>query len=180
MYKGPTVSILHKTYDKCVKTHFLEPVLNCLLNKWTMKEWGKKQLICTTSLLREPWLLEGIPLLKFREPSEWKRERESVEVALYYHSLDAVSSSPAVPEWGHLGVRSDILSNCIILLSMLTGYVIFRRSVPIIRARLSQRDPPDVSDLLQLDLVFPSKTLPAWAHQNFSEALVWKCSEKMD
>lgn len=47
---------------------------------------------------------------------------------------------------GHLGVRSDILSNCIILLSMLTGYVIFHRSAPIIRARLSQKDPPDVCD----------------------------------
>lgn len=45
---------------------------------------------------------------------------------------------------GHLGVVSDILSNCIILLSMLTGYVIFHRSVPIIRARLSWKDPPDV------------------------------------
>lgn len=39
------------------------------------------------------------------------------------------------------GVRSDILSNCIILLSMLTGDVIFHRSVPIIRARLSRKRP---------------------------------------
>lgn len=47
---------------------------------------------------------------------------------------------------GHLGLRSDILSNCIILLSMLTGYVIFHRSAPIIRAWLSRKDPPDVCD----------------------------------
>lgn len=53
---------------------------------------------------------------------------------------------------GHLGVRSDILSNCIILLSMLTGYVIFHRSVPIIRARLSRKDPPDVCDPFAIGL----------------------------
>lgn len=43
-------------------------------------------------------------------------------------------------------MRSDILSNCIILLSMLTGYVIFHRSAPIIRARLSRKEPPDACD----------------------------------
>lgn len=75
---------------------------------------------------------------------------------MHYHSL-AADFSPPVPGAGHLGVRSDILSNCIILLNMLTGYVIFHRSVPIIRAQLSHRDPTDVCDLLQLDLVFPSK-----------------------
>lgn len=53
---------------------------------------------------------------------------------------------------GHLGVRSDILSNCIILLSMLTGYVIFHRSVPIIRAQLSWKDPPDVCDPFAIGL----------------------------
>lgn len=83
--------------------------------------------------------------------------------------MAADSSSPAVPGWGHLGVRSDILSNCIILLSMLTGYVIFHRSVPIIRAWLSQRDPPDVCDLLQLDLVFPSKPHHPGLNRSFQE-----------
>lgn len=53
---------------------------------------------------------------------------------------------------GHLGVRSDILSNCIILLSMLTGDVIFHRSAPIIRARLSRKDPPDVRDPFAIGL----------------------------
>lgn len=53
---------------------------------------------------------------------------------------------------GHLGVRSDILSNCIILLSMLTGYVIFHRSAPIIRAQLSRKDPPDVCDPFAIGL----------------------------
>lgn len=53
---------------------------------------------------------------------------------------------------GHLGVRSDILSNCIILLSMLTGYVKFYRSVPIIRAQLSRKDPPDVCDPFAIGL----------------------------
>lgn len=70
---------------------------------------------------------------------------------------------------GHLGVSSDILSNCIILLSMLTGYVIFHRSVRIIRAWLSQRDPPDVCDLLQLDLVFPSKPCQIGLARTFQE-----------
>lgn len=50
-------------------------------------------------------------------------------------------SSPAVLRSGHQGVNSDILSNCIILLSMLTADVIFHRSVLIIRARFSQRGP---------------------------------------
>lgn len=96
-------------------------------------------------------LLAGIPLWNYRRPSErWRG-------SLHYQSLATDSASPTVPRWGHLGLKSDILSNCIILLSMLMGYVIFHRSVPIIRAWLSQRDPPDVCDLLQLDLVFPSK-----------------------
>lgn len=50
-------------------------------------------------------------------------------------------SCPAVPRSGHQGVNSDILSNCIILLSMLTADVIFHRSVLIIRAWFSQRGP---------------------------------------
>lgn len=100
-------------------------------------------------------VIGGDPLVKLQETiRKMKRERE---MSLHYQSLATDSASPTVPRWGHLGLKSDILSNCIILLSMLMGYVIFHRSVPIIRAWLSQRDPPDVCDLLQLDLVFPSK-----------------------
>lgn len=35
---------------------------------------------------------------------------------------------------------------------MLTGYVIFHRSAPIIRARLSEKDPPDVCDPFAIGL----------------------------
>lgn len=35
---------------------------------------------------------------------------------------------------------------------MLTGYVIFHRSAPIIRARLSRKDPPDVCDPFAIGL----------------------------
>lgn len=118
------------------------------------------------TLLRRPSLLEGIPLPKYRGPSERESERRRADSSAW---LAADSSCSTVAGWGHLGVRSDILSNCIILLSMLTGYVIFHRSVPIIRARLSQRDPPDVCDLLQLDLVFPSKPRQPGLARTFQE-----------
>lgn len=73
---------------------------------------------------------------------------------LCYHSL-VVDASPALVGWGwggHLCVKSDIFSYYIILVGMFIGYAIFHRSVPIIRARHSQRGPPDVCDLLKLYL----------------------------
>lgn len=60
------------------------------------------------------------------------------------------------------GVNSHILSNCIILLSVLTGWVIFHRSVLVIKALLPHRDPPDVCDLFAIGLGI-------W-QQNFSKA----------
>lgn len=80
---------------------------------------------------------------------------------------------------GHLGVRSDILSNCIILLSMLTGYVIFHRSVPIIRARLSRKDPPDVCDPFAIGLGPPThpprNRTPTRSRRKVPRALQRKC-----
>lgn len=97
---------------------------------------------CTTSLFKRVITLEGNSLVWVQRTQRGREEK-----SLRYHSMAADPSFSTVPGWGHPGVRSDILSNCIILLSMLKGYVIFHRSLPIIRAWLSQRDPPDVCDL---------------------------------
>lgn len=58
---------------------------------------------------------------------------------------------------------------------MLTGYVIFHRSVPIIRARLSQRDLPDVCNPFPIGLGIFSQALPPGLARTFQKHfLLWR------